>query len=575
MSQHRRLRAPLRTGLLFGTLAVYLCLVGMVEALHARALVSGTVRLSLGQALLVLTGLGAGYLVSRRAATAWPSRLLGGALAGLAAGGVLGLFLLVAQWVPLRTVFVNASPSLFRLLSFGQAPGPGAALALVVWTGLGGAGALAGALREGWRHAVLRSGLAVLLLGVFQDLLQLLLRGPGVGALRRFLFDVGGPSGAGVATVVLVMASATILWQQRRGAVRAWMDALSVPGRRGVRLGLAALGLLGLLALPISGGPFVAQVLLIVGLYTLMGLGLNLEVGFAGLLDLGFVAFFAIGAYTVALLTSTGSLAAADLSFWAALPIAVLVSLLAGVVLGIPVLGIRGDYLAIATLGFGEIVRLLVLSDFLRPWLGGSQGILSVPKPAIGTLELSGAGQLFYVTLGCSALVAYVAWRLQGSALGRAWVAIREDEDVAQALGVNLVHTKLLAYGLGAAFAGVAGGIFAVMVGSVFPHSFQLLISINVLSLIIVGGLGSLPGVAVGALVLIGLPELFREFGEFRFLVYGAALVAMMLLRPEGLLPAAVQRRELRAHEEAVAAPEAERAAAASRGAAAAPEEAA
>jgi branched-chain amino acid transport system permease protein len=301
--------------------------------------------------------------------------------------------------------------------------------------------------------------------------------------------------------------------------------------------------------------------LVIVGLYTLMGLGLNLEVGLAGLLDLGFVAFFAIGAYTVGLLTSVGQHGIAHWSFWAAVPVAVLVSLIAGVVLGIPVLGIRGDYLALATLGFGEIVRLLVLSDALRPWLGGSQGVLAIPKPTILGFELAGPQHLYYLTVVASAVVAFVAWRLQDSRLGRAWMAIREDEDVAEALGINLVSVKLLAYGLGAAFAGVGGAIFAVMVGSVFPHSFQLLISIQVLALIIVGGMGSIPGVLVGSLVLIGLPELLREFGEFRFLVYGVALVAMMLLRPEGLLPAAAQRRELHALEEekeaAVVAPEA------------------
>ncbi|MGH2396002.1 MAG: branched-chain amino acid ABC transporter permease, partial [bacterium] len=290
------------------------------------------------------------------------------------------------------------------------------------------------------------------------------------------------------------------------------------------------------------------QVLVVVGLYTLMGLGLNLEVGLAGLLDLGFVAFFAIGAYTVGLLISEGPLGIAHWSFWAAVPVAVVFTLIAGVIFGLPILGIRGDYLAIATLGFGEITRLLVASDFLRSWLGGSQGMLEIPKPVIAGFELSGPEHLFYLTLASSALVVYVAWRLQHSRLGRAWMAIREDEDVAQALGVNLVAVKLLAYGLGAAFAGVAGAIFAVMVGSVFPHSFQLLISINVLALIIVGGIGSNPGVVVGALALVGLPELLREVGEFRFLVYGAVLVAMMLLRPEGLWPAAAIRREL--HEE-------------------------
>jgi branched-chain amino acid transport system permease protein len=280
-----------------------------------------------------------------------------------------------------------------------------------------------------------------------------------------------------------------------------------------------------------------------------MGLGLNLEVGYAGLLDLGFVAFFAIGAYTVGLLTSTGTIAIANVSFWVAVPVAVVVSLCAGVVLGLPVLRIRGDYLAIATLGFGEITRLLVLSDFLRPWLGGSQGILGIPKPLLAGFELRGPEQLFYLTLAASAFVAFVAGRLRDSRLGRAWMALREDEDVAEAMGINLVSVKLLAYGLGAAFAGVSGAIFAVMVGSVFPHSFQLLISINVLALIIVGGMGSMPGVVVGSLFLVGLPELLREFSDFRFLIYGAALVLMMQLRPEGLWPAAAIRRELHAGE--------------------------
>jgi len=286
-------------------------------------------------------------------------------------------------------------------------------------------------------------------------------------------------------------------------------------------------------------------VLVLVGLYTLMGLGLNLEVGFAGLLDLGFVAFFAIGAYTVGLLTTTGPLAVAHLSWWAVVPIATVVSLMAGVFFGLPILRIRGDYLAIATLGFGEIIRLLVLSDFLRPWLGGSQGVLGIPKPVLGGLEFRGPQQLFYLTLVASALVAFVAARLRDSRLGRAWMAVREDEDVAEALGINTVNVKLLAYGIGGAFAGISGAIFAVMLGSVFPHSFNVLISINVLALIIVGGMGSLPGVMVGSLALIGLPELLREFSDFRFLVYGAVLIVMMQFRPEGLWPTAVARREL------------------------------
>jgi len=310
------------------------------------------------------------------------------------------------------------------------------------------------------------------------------------------------------------------------------------------------------LLMPILAGPFLSQVLVLVGLYTLMGLGLNLEVGFAGLLDLGFAAFFAIGAFTVGLLTTTGPLAIANFSWWTATLIAVVVSLISGVFFGLPVLGIRGDYLAIATLGFGEIIRLMVLSDFLRPWLGGSQGVLAIPKPVLFGYELRGPEQLFYLTLGASAIIAFVAARLRDSRLGRAWMALREDEDVAQAMGINLINVKLLAYAIGAAFAGVGGAIFAVMVSSVFPHSFTVLLSINVLALIIVGGMGSLPGVVVGSLALVGLPELLREFSDFRFLVYGAVLMLMMIMRPEGLWPAAAQRREL--HEEVERVPEGE-----------------
>jgi branched-chain amino acid transport system permease protein len=292
--------------------------------------------------------------------------------------------------------------------------------------------------------------------------------------------------------------------------------------------------------------------MMLVGLYILMGMGLNLEVGLAGLLDLGFVAFFAVGAYTTAILTADSPHALASytaipsLSYWAAMPIAVLASIVVGVLFGIPVLGVRGDYLAVATMGLGEIVRVVVQSDMAAPLLGGAQGILQIPKPRIGGYELADPVQLFYLTLAASAVAAYVAWRLENSRLGRAWMAVRDDEDVAQALGINLVKVKLLAYGLGAAFAGLAGSIFAVMLTSVYPSSFQLLVSINVLALIIVGGMGSLPGVMVGAMVLVGLPELLREFGEFRFLFYGAALIIMMRVRPEGLWPSPTRRRELR-----------------------------
>jgi branched-chain amino acid transport system permease protein len=232
----------------------------------------------------------------------------------------------------------------------------------------------------------------------------------------------------------------------------------------------------------------------------------------------------------------------------------------AGFMLGLPVLGIRGDYLAIATLGFGEIVRLLAGSDFLAPFFGGPQGIIGIQKPCLGLLEpfvrvdvpricngieLGKPQDIYYIAVASALLIAFAAWRLRESRLGRAWMSIREDEDVAEALGVNLIQTKLLAYMLGAAMAGLGGAIFATLIGSIFATSMQLLVSINVVSLIIVGGMGSIPGVIVGAIALIGLPELLREISEFRYLLYGMTLIIMMITKPEGLWPSQATRREL------------------------------
>jgi branched-chain amino acid transport system permease protein len=260
------------------------------------------------------------------------------------------------------------------------------------------------------------------------------------------------------------------------------------------------------------------------------------------------VAFFAIGSYTMALLTSP-ELGFFHFSFWGALPFVIFMGVISGVLLGIPVLKMRGDYLAIATLGFGEIIRILVLSDFLRPWLGGAQGVGKIPKASIAGMEFATPQQIYYLILAGCLLVGFISWRLRDSRLGRAWMAVREDEDVAQAMGINLVATKLMAFATGAGFSALSGAIFASKLGSVYPHSFNVMISINIICVIIVGGMGSIPGVILGAIALVGLPELLREFAEYRLLVYGAALVAMMLLRPEGLWPEAIRRRELHVEE--------------------------
>jgi branched-chain amino acid transport system permease protein len=213
----------------------------------------------------------------------------------------------------------------------------------------------------------------------------------------------------------------------------------------------------------------------------------------------------------------------------------------------------RGDYLAIVTLGFGEIIRILALSDMLKSFIGGAQGVLKIPKPPFLGISLIKPEQFYYVILAGCLLAAFVSWRLSESRLGRQWMALREDEDVAEAMGIRLVSTKILAFAIGAAFSGLAGAFFASKLTSIFPHSFKLDISINVLVLIIIGGMGSLPGVVVGALILVGMPELLREFAEYRLLMYGALLVVMMLAKPEGFIPSAVRRRELSREEEDLA----------------------
>ncbi|HXF82865.1 MAG TPA: branched-chain amino acid ABC transporter permease [bacterium] len=538
-------RRTLRTGLLWGTGAVFVALVGLVEVLQGKEIITGVI--AGGHLLMLLLAAGAGLSAARPQAHR-PGVAVGSAAAsGLVAGLVVGALVALASAMPLRGMFVAASPELFAILSFGRG------VAALPWIALTGAAVAAGGgalivLPRAIRALLSAMIGALLVIGLLHEQVQLLLQADRLTPLRELVFSFEGLTPVGALLIAGVSAAVSGLWQVQRPRMGARIAALPPQGRRRLRLVGMLASVLGLLVLPLFVGPFFSQVLVLVGLYTLMGLGLNLEVGFAGLLDLGFVAFFAAGAYTVGLLTTGTDLAVASLSWWSAMLVAVVVSLIAGVFFGLPVLGIRGDYLAIATLGFGEIIRLLVLSDFLRPWLGGSQGVLGIPKPVLFGFEFRGPEQLFFITVGASAVIAFIAARLRDSRLGRAWMAMREDEDVAQAMGINLVNVKLLAYGIGAIFAGVSGAIFAVMVGSVFPHSFSVLVSINVLALIIVGGMGSLPGVVVGALFLVGLPELLREFSDFRYLVYGAALMAMMILRPEGLWPSAAQRREL--HEE-------------------------
>jgi branched-chain amino acid transport system permease protein len=210
----------------------------------------------------------------------------------------------------------------------------------------------------------------------------------------------------------------------------------------------------------------------------------------------------------------------------------------------------RGDYLAIVTLGFGEIARLMFLSDWLKPSFGGAQGIKRIPDITIGSIEIRGPQSFLYALFVLILLAAYVSVSLQNSRIGRAWMAMREDESVAEVMGVNIVAAKLSAFIVGAILAGLGGSLFATKIGSIFPNSFDIIVSITVLVVVIVGGMASVPGVVLGAVVLVGLPELLREFEDYRFLIYGALLIFMMLRRPEGFIPSKRRAQEL--HEEDV-----------------------
>ena len=532
------LSPAIRIGLIGGIITLLMCLIGIVEVSIVRAVVYPI--LSLGQTLLLLAYLLFCSMAVRRmlaiSGRALPRLWVvgGGALAGLLISVFLAALVLIGNWINLRSVLIRASPQLFDLLTFGLGLVPGIITLLLFGLILGGLVGAVYLLPERLRRALVM-GLALI---------------PLLAIVGSAFFAQRGLTVLVAVIVFVVGAGATYLWGSVGGSVKQRIAGLPPSRQRAYKISQIALAALVVLILPLSGS-YPSQVLDLVGLYVLMGLGLNIVVGFAGLLDLGYVAFFALGAYTMGVLTSpeiqwaTMQLFGFQLSFWSALPFAVLVATLAGIVLGIPVLGMRGDYLAIVTLGFGEIIRIVALSDWLKPYIGGSNGITRIPRPEIGPISFSSPGSLYYlIVIGCL-LAAFVAIRVKDSRLGRAWMALREDEDVAQAMGINLVKTKLLAFATGAAFSGLSGAFFATMIGSIYPHSFTLMISINALCVIIVGGMGSVPGVLLGAAALVGLPEILREFSEYRLLLFGAALVLMMLTRPEGLIPEARRKIEL------------------------------
>jgi len=285
-------------------------------------------------------------------------------------------------------------------------------------------------------------------------------------------------------------------------------------------------------AFPFLFSMYQTNIMITALLYVVLGLGLNIVVGLAGLLDLGYVAFYAVGAYTYALLNYHWGL-----GFWAVLPIGAALGALTGIILGFPVLRLRGDYLAIVTLGFGEIIRLIL--ENWNEFSFGPSGIANIPKPGFFGMELSlhqNIIYLYYLMIALTIFTIFVVNRLQASRIGRAWIALREDEIACQAMGVDKTKTKLTAFALGATWAGMGGVVFAAKTTFINPASFTIWESIIILCVVVLGGMGSIIGVIFGAGFLILLPEYLRAVSEYRMLVFGAILVIMMVFRPGGLI---------------------------------------
>jgi branched-chain amino acid transport system permease protein len=294
---------------------------------------------------------------------------------------------------------------------------------------------------------------------------------------------------------------------------------------------------------------YVVDVATLVLTYVMLGWGLNIVVGLAGLLDLGYVAFFAVGAYSYALLATTF-----DLSFWICLPLAGILAAFAGILLGFPVLRLRGDYLAIVTLGFGEIIRLILLNWY--EFTGGPDGISRIPRPSffgfpfarkseettfheLFGLEYSTMHRiifLYYLILVLALITNFFTMKIRNLPVGRAWEALREDETACRAIGINPTNTKLTAFAIGAMFGGFAGSFFATRQGFISPESFTFIESAIILAIVVLGGMGSQIGVVIASIVLIGSTELFRELEQFRMLAFGLAMIIIMIMKPRGLL---------------------------------------
>jgi branched-chain amino acid transport system permease protein len=580
-----------RSGALLGLAFWFISLSGMPVDLDARQVIDGVI--SLGYVSLIALPLIFGWMVGNEVvlegivATKRGARdLVAGAAVGAFGGFLLAVLIVLIDNFDIRDPLVNWSPDTLALLTFDESVGYGVLVWIVLSAGLGAAGASLRLLPPRIARASIVVVLSVLGMSIFQAVIDDLLGGIGEviadpGQLTEFFgasdpprpdvdsaldpvidflyAKTGGLTVTGAVTIALVAGGLSLLGRGRIKAAKASYAASTGPERTRTTAILIGVSAFLLFVLPFFTGKIINELLANVGIFLLLALGLNIVVGLAGILDLGYVAFFAVGGYTTAVLTADRPGESwpdwlPHLPWLGALAVAIVVAALVGLFIGAPVIRMRGDYLAIVTLGFGEIIRILFLSDWLNGFFGGAQGIINIPAADFGFLgSVSGVDPraVFYLVMVFAAISIYVSWRLERSRLGRAWMAIREDESVAEAMGINTVNAKLMAFVVGAVLASFAGAIFAAKVGSIFPSSFLILISIIILVVVIVGGMGNIMGVIVGSFVLIGIlggprqPGLLQEFSEYKLLIYGALLIWMMLKRPEGLVPNVRRSREL------------------------------
>ncbi len=492
----KSLRYGVNTGITFSVVLVFMILIGFTvtgAALVSKALGTPIAQSALPEVIdfvifLIIIGLLGGITAARRENASYLAATVSGLSMGIISGILTGIVAYIlgtvyANGIDLRTYLSEVSPEDIRFLNFDLGPATGSLVLLGI---LSASGAIGGLIAKGFKSESRKT------------------------ATKK----------------------AGLLWK----SVKNQTFVQKVTTNKWVRYTVFGLILIGLGLLPTQWGSYWNYVMGTVGIYVILGLGLNIIVGLSGQLVLGFVAYFAVGAYALALLNAPQP---HNLmwGFWIGLVVAIVLSAIAGILTGLPILNLRGDYLAIVTLGFGEIIRILLKSDAMTSMTGGPRGVLNISGPVIFGYQFSSDVDFMYLILIGILITIFITQRIQNSNTGRSWISIREDETVAKATGVDTFRSKLLALALGAAFAGIGGALFAARSQSTGPDDYGLMVSINVLCLVIVGGMGSIPGIILGSFVLKGLPELLRELDNYRLLVFGALLIAMMIIRPEGIWP--------------------------------------